>query len=248
MTVNQTYTDPSTSGGLDLSTGDVLTETVWDKVLSNIKAMGGTANEPTTLAWTPVWDTWTYASATTITVPSGAAAIYSIGDKIKFTQTTVKYFYIVGVADTVLTVTGGTDYAVATPTAISSIYYSKASTPVGFPASFNWTGASGDNPQGFTGAITDATVFRIDGRVMTIIPSIVGTSNATTFTFTAPAVAAVSVSAPTKGRDNGTLTLCQYVMSASSATVTLYKDSVATTAFTNSGTKGLYTSPIIVFI
>jgi hypothetical protein len=35
------------------------------------------------------------------------------GDKIKLTQTTVKYFYIVGVANTLLTVTGGSDYTVA---------------------------------------------------------------------------------------------------------------------------------------
>ena len=133
MAVNTTYTDPSTSGGLDLSTGDTLTETVWDKVLSNLKAMGGTANEPTTLAWTPVWDTWAYASATTITVPAGAAAIYSVGDKIRFQNNnsgTYLYNTIKTVADTLLTVN-----VANVPNAVLTdvYYYSKAKTPTGAP-------------------------------------------------------------------------------------------------------------------
>lgn len=88
--------------------------------------------------WIPVSATWTYASATTITVPSGAAAIYSVGDKIKLNNTDLKYFYIVGVADTVLTITGGSDYTLDSD-AISAVYYSKAATPLGFPQWFNYT-------------------------------------------------------------------------------------------------------------
>jgi len=88
--------------------------------------------------WVEVADTWTYASATTITVPSGAASKYQKGDKIKLTQTTVKYFYIVGVADTVLTVTGGSDYSLANAT-ITSPYFSKIENPQGFPGNFNYT-------------------------------------------------------------------------------------------------------------
>ena len=86
--------------------------------------------------WVNSDETWTYASATTITVPAGATAKYQKGDKIKLTQTTVKYFYIVGVADTLLTVVGGTDYTIANA-AISANYYSHASSPVGFPNYFN---------------------------------------------------------------------------------------------------------------
>lgn len=88
--------------------------------------------------WTLANDTWTYASATTITVPTGAASKYSVGDKIKLTQTTVKYFYITGVADTVLTINGGSDYTL-TNAAISANYYSHSVTPVGFPGEFNYT-------------------------------------------------------------------------------------------------------------
>lgn len=88
--------------------------------------------------WIAVGDTWSYASATTITVPSGAASKYQKGDKIKLTQTTVKYFYVVSVADTVLTVTGGSDYTVANA-AITSPYVSHVLNPVGFPQWFNFT-------------------------------------------------------------------------------------------------------------
>jgi hypothetical protein len=89
-------------------------------------------------AWFDPNETWSYLSASTITVPSGAASRYSVGDKIKLTQTTVKYFYITAVADTVLTVTGGSDYTVANA-AITANYYSKSTSPVGFPQYFNWT-------------------------------------------------------------------------------------------------------------
>jgi hypothetical protein len=87
---------------------------------------------------TQIQDTWTYASATTITVPSGATNLYSIGDRLKLTQTTEKYFYIIGVTDTLLTITGGTNYTLANA-AISNIHVSKELNPVGFPAYFDWT-------------------------------------------------------------------------------------------------------------
>lgn len=111
--------------------------------------------------WVLANESWAYASATTITVPTGAASRYSVGDKIKLTQTTVKYFYVVGVADTVLTVTGGTDYTVANA-AISANYYSKSSSPVGFPHWFNYT------PTGPTN-VTLTGRFAIEGRKVSAI-------------------------------------------------------------------------------
>lgn len=95
------------------------------------------ANTSPVDGWIPVSGTWTYASASTITVPSGAASLYKIGDKIKLTQTTVKYFYVVTVADTLLTVSGGSDYTVANA-AITSVYYSHTENPIGFPGYFNY--------------------------------------------------------------------------------------------------------------
>jgi len=88
--------------------------------------------------WISANETWAYASATTITVPTGATAKYAKGDKLKLTQTTVKYFYVIGVTDTVLTVVGN-GAVVVTNAAISANYYSHIENPNGFPAYFTWT-------------------------------------------------------------------------------------------------------------
>jgi uncharacterized protein YaiE (UPF0345 family) len=139
--------------------------------------------------WVPITGTFTRASATTITVSSGALGIYNPGDKLTLTDTTGKYFYVVGVADTTLTVTGGSDYSLVGT--ISAGYYSKTLNPLGFPQWFNWsptfTGFSA-NP---TGGIYRFTVL---GRKCTVHfnqPNN-GTSNATGYTATAP-VSAVTI-------------------------------------------------------
>ena len=138
--------------------------------------------------WIPVSVTWTYASATTITVPSGAAAIYKVGMGIRLTQSsTVKYFYIIGVADTVLTVTGGSDYTL-TNTTISAVSYApNPDTAIGFPRVFQYnttiTGYT-TNPKTATldfkmignCVYVGSTYNRIDGN----------DSNTTTLTFTLP--------------------------------------------------------------
>ena len=100
--------------------------------------------------WIPVSGSWAYASADaptfTITVPSGAASLYSPGMRIRLTQTTVKYFIVTAVADTVLTVYGGTDYTLVNA-AISAISYSTQKAPLGFPL----------NPTKWTVEVTDVT-------------------------------------------------------------------------------------------
>lgn len=134
--------------------------------------LGGTFSAPTVLSlanlqtwdgWQSANETWTYATATTITVPSGAASKYRVGDKIKFTQTTVKYFVIVGVADTVLTVTGGDDYTVANA-AITVNYYSHSETPLGFPDWFNYTPTVTAASGTFT-TVAAVAKFALRGRV-----------------------------------------------------------------------------------
>ncbi len=97
-----------------------------------------TNNTLTNLSWNG-WgllnETFTYASASTITVATGAASRFQKGDKLKLTNNTVKYFYIRGVADTVLTVTGGSDYTLE-DAAITSPYLSRIEKPFGFPTWF----------------------------------------------------------------------------------------------------------------
>jgi len=118
--------------------------------------------------WVNPYETWTYASATTITVPAGAASRYAVGDKIKFTQTTVKYFYVTGVADTVLTVTGGTDYTVANA-AITVNRFSKAASPVGFPTWFDYTPTlSGKDSMTYTNTTISLARFKIDANSVTL--------------------------------------------------------------------------------
>ena len=125
--------------------------TLTNPTLTNPTSTTGTFTSPTITTptikvwdgWQSVTDSWSYASADsptfTITVPTGAASMYGVGSRIKLTQTTVKYFIVTAVADTVLTVYGGTDYTLANA-AISSIYVSNMKSPLGFPVDpAKWT-------------------------------------------------------------------------------------------------------------
>ena len=119
--------------------------------------------------WIDAAETWTYASANTINVASGAASKYAIGDRIKFTQTTVKYGVIVAVADTLLTIAVNTDYVV-TNAAISANYYSHEASPIGYPTLFNYTptwASSGTQPTLGNGTISGA--FSILGKICHIV-------------------------------------------------------------------------------
>lgn len=114
-------------------------------------------NDP---GWEDANETWQPASATTITVPSGATNKYAVGDKIRLIQANAtKYFYVIGVASTTLTITGGSDYTLtfAAPTTTDAIMnptYSHVASPVGFPQWLNWT----TTVTPATGAITSYTV------------------------------------------------------------------------------------------
>jgi hypothetical protein len=48
MAIDQTWSNPSTGEAIDLNAGDQLTAVTWDKVMSNIKRIGGTAGPPNT--------------------------------------------------------------------------------------------------------------------------------------------------------------------------------------------------------
>jgi len=154
--------------------------------------------------WTDPADTWTYASATTITVAAGAAAIYTKGDRIRLTQTTVKYWVIAAVADTLLTIIETDDYTLANA-AISANYYSHADKPVGFPSRFSWTTTYG----GFSADPTGKIEYTVSGgRVFIELMSGANISNATTFTCIVPVAEAFVVASyhsfPCMVQDNGT--------------------------------------------
>lgn len=123
--------------------------------------------------WNKVGDTWTYASANSINVPSGAANFYSVGDSIAYTQGTVKYAKITSVADTLLGVTGGDDYVVAN-SAISNIYVAKGRAS-GFPAYFNYT----PTEVGWSSLTIQKAWFSIHDRDVFMTLRMVGTSDDT---------------------------------------------------------------------
>lgn len=89
--------------------------------------------------WIPITDTWAYASANTVTVPTNATNKYDVGDFISLVQSaTTKYFRIQSLTATVLTLEGVSGVTVANST-ISSPRYSKARTPHGMPsAGLDW--------------------------------------------------------------------------------------------------------------
>jgi hypothetical protein len=121
-----------------------------------------------------VSDAWTYLSNAdapifTITVPAGATNRYSAGMKIKLTQTTVKYFFILKVENTKLTVFGGTDYAL-TNAIISQISYSTAKNPKGFPMNpAKWTIETFNNTIHNQATPTSDVWYNIDG-INIIVP------------------------------------------------------------------------------
>jgi hypothetical protein len=190
--------------------------------------------------WIGANQTWTYASATTITVPSGAASKYQVGDKIKITQTTAKYFYIVAVADTLLTVAGGSDYSVANA-AITSPFYSKMASPHGFPGWFNFTPVWGSFAADPTGGNAK---FCINGRAVTVKYDSwsSATSNATSFNITGPVTASVGTIGQTAiGLDNSAFLTqpARVDIAAGSAIFTCYTKA-DTTLWTGIGTKNIF--------
>lgn len=191
--------------------------------------------------WATLTETFTYASATTITIATGGTSRFEIGDKIRFKQGGgYKYYYVVGVAATTLTVTGGSDYTVAN-SAITDVGLSRAASPIDFPEVFNWsptlTGFSA-NPSG------GVYQFRLDGVACTVFirqPNN-GTSNATTFTITTPITAktltdAVWTSYGVVVDNSGSATRGRMEVISAGTTMSIY--TLDGSAFTASGGKRL---------
>jgi hypothetical protein len=136
---------------------------------------------------------WTYASSTAFTAPGDWTGIHQKGDKIKLTQTTVKYFYLTAISYasetglTTYTINGGSDYSL-TDVEITDNYYSKTENPRGFPDWFNFTCIQA----GFSANPTNAVYrFKIQGNhcIAIVHQGVNGTSNSTSFSMTAPVTA-----------------------------------------------------------
>ena len=192
--------------------------------------------------WWTRSETWTRTSNTTFTVSGDLTAVFVPGTKIKVTQTSTKYFYVVSSSysspSTTVTITGGSDYSLtANP---SARWISYQANPQGFPQWFNYA----PTWDGFSSApkVADA-VFTITGRMVTVVVNCAGngTSNATTLTCTLPIAAAYA------GRgvagyavNNGSaLTVAGRIYVAAASDVMYAYTDMATGAWTNSGAKRL---------
>ena len=124
--------------------------------------------------WIYDTDTWSYVSTTSFKV-SGKDVRYKFpkGTKIKLVQSgSTKYFYVVATnysADTTITITGGSNYALANEN-ISGQAYSYAAAPQNFPKRFAYTpivtySGGTTNPT----SITTTFHFSINGSLVSVI-------------------------------------------------------------------------------
>lgn len=208
--------------------------------------------------WVSANETWTYASASTFTVSGDVSGKYGKGDKIKWTQTTVKYGNIISAVysspNTTVTIAVNLDHVI-TNAAISANYYSKVANPQGFPSFFYFTpliyGYS-SNPTGGTYTYT------ITGNscTITIFEPNNGTSNANYIVMTVP-VSSASNSAATfqsvgsgVGFDNNAVvsTPSLIFIAQSESALSIHKTFGALYGWTASGSKkiayGTITYPI----
>lgn len=201
--------------------------------------------------WTSVTDSWAYASASTITIPSDGTTVYQKGVKIRFKQG-AGYKYYIGqtVAATLLTVIVNADYTVAN-SAISDIAYSYAENPFGWPDWFTFT----TTPTGWGGSPPATTLFRYRatarGMECHIRQTPAATSTTTTMSFTLPVAAATitnmvwaSSNAVVENNSAGIATPGLLLIASAGTSVTCYIDMNAT-GWTNSGTKRLSAGNII---
>ena len=101
--------------------------------------------------WQLTGETWTYSSTDApsyvVTVPSDATTRFSVGMRVKLTDSGTQYFIITKVAATSITLYGGTDYTLSGG-AITNVYYSTFKAPFGFPL----------DPSKWTETLTDTAV------------------------------------------------------------------------------------------
>lgn len=225
-----------------LGTTGTLVDTSSVQTLSN-KTLAAPILEGNITGWVLANETWTYASATSITVPTNATTKYSVGDKLMLTQgASVLYFYITAVAATTLTITGGSDYTL-TNTTITLNYYSKVSTPLGFPQWFTYTTTF----TGFSSIPTGvSSKFTINGRTCTVELSDTtpGTSNSTSKNYTLPITSAYSGGAIFGGIDNGTQYFVYHFVGSGTATVSLFIGPTAGISWTASGNCRLFNAGV----
>lgn len=180
---------------------------------TSMTALGATLGTPNIYEWDG-WQaanqTWTYASGTSFTISSlDATGTYKPGLKIKLTQTTDKYFYVVSSSfstNTTVNLAAGTNYSLASA-AITSPYYSNSASPVGHPIWFQFTPAySASGNMTFSVASTRVAQFSLTGSVCTLMMAFYGTTGGTasnSITVGSLPITAATISADTQNGGGG---------------------------------------------
>ncbi len=191
--------------------------------------------------WTSIGVAASTISATSVSLVGDWTTTLAVGDKIKLTNSTVKYFYVLSVAysSVVSTVTFVTnsDYSISN-NAVTLPYYSHAASPLGFPYWFSYTTTYTGWSANPTGQVTK---FAMNGRIVHVqwdVPATSnGTSNATTATMTLPTTCADDIVVPVSAFDNANI-LGSVRTTVGSATINLYHD-IAFGAWATSGGKAV---------
>jgi hypothetical protein len=198
------------------------------------------ADNPLSDGWFPTTDTCTQTGARTFTMPGNRTEDYRKGAKFACLNPTAKYGVIASSSyvdpTTTVTLIANSDYLLTTDTiTVPQVAYSEV--PLGFPDWFNWSAA----PAGFSVAPTAAYRWKTNGNMIFLHydETADGTSNATTFTATAPVASVYATGALLVTTvDNGvTLTTPGRVTIGAAGTTLTFRSNTASGAWTNSGGK-----------
>jgi hypothetical protein len=187
------------------------------KKVTYANLIGGATSTTPSSGWVTAVGTWTYATASTITVPTDATTTYHKGMKIRFKQGGgYKYYVAQIVASTLITVFVNTDFTVAN-SAITDVAYSFSEDPYGWPDWFNYTSTSAGITLG-NGTIVGK--YKVSGyTINAIILFTLGNTSSITgsVSFTVP-VAEVNYTAPTCWmQDTGTNTYAGLILLSTGA-------------------------------
>lgn len=142
--------------------------------------------------WALIASNGTFVSASSFTIPGDYTSYLTKGTKLIFTNSGTKYAYVLSSSftnpNTTINIVVNTDYVIAN-NVISGVYMTNVATPPGFPSAFSYAAS----PTGFTAAVPASATyqFNLSSGIVTVFsfqPN-KGTSNATTFTESAPMTA-----------------------------------------------------------
>jgi len=231
---------------IDLVAGDIeagqIVEIEYDGTNFQMISVSGLVATLSSDGWTADSHTYVYVSASSFKVTGvDLTSVFRVGTKIKFTQTTDKYFVVTSSSfstDTTVNIAVNTDYTIANA-AITAPYYSYQEAPQGYPDWFTFTVTA----NGFSVAPTMTGRFRVSGRTVfvNIETTANGVSNASTFTIALPINSgghALTYQSSGFGADNTLPTSLTAFIGNGDNQITLYKGASATSNWTASGAKG----------